>query len=310
MLSPIPASGSIEGRMTDFTSSTQIAGSAEPTLERNRALDRFLRHRLAVLGAGMIVALVLLSFAGPYLLPFNDLYIDIRNRFAPPFLSIHILGTDPLGRDHLARLMTAGRISMTIGFSAMLIATCLGTTIGAVAGYYGGYLGAALMRLVDAMLCFPSIFLLLAIAAFINPGVASITVIIALTSWMEVARVVEGQMKSLRERDFAVAAELMGGSDRYIIFRELLPNAIGPIVVAATLNVANAILAESYISFLGYGIQPPTPSWGNMLNNAQQYLASAPWLAIFPGVAITLAVTSFNFIGDGLRDAFDPRLDH
>ncbi len=296
--------------MTDFTSSAQVPGSAEPTLGRNCALDRFLRHRLAALGAGMIIALVLLSFAGPYLLPFSDLFIDIRNRFAPPFQSIHILGTDPLGRDHLARLMIAGRISMSIGFSAMLIATCVGTAIGAVAGYYGGYLGAALMRLVDAMLCFPSIFLLLAIAAFINPGVASITVIIALTSWMEVARVVEGQMKSLRERDFAVAAELMGGSDRYIIFRELLPNAIGPIVVAATLNVANAILAESYISFLGYGIQPPTPSWGNMLNNAQQYLASAPWLAIFPGVAITLAVTSFNFIGDGLRDALDPRLDH
>jgi peptide/nickel transport system permease protein len=225
-------------------------------------------------------------------------------------MSLHILGTDPLGRDHLARLTMAGRISMSIGFSAMLIATCLGTVIGSVAGYYGGYIGAALMRVVDAMLCFPSIFLLLAVAAFINPGVVSITFIIALTSWMEVARVVEGQMKSLRERDFAVAAELMGGTDRYIIFRELLPNAVGPIVVAATLNVASAILMESYISFLGYGIQPPTPSWGNMLNNAQQYLSSAPWLAIFPGVAITLAVTSFNFIGDGLRDALDPRLDH
>jgi peptide/nickel transport system permease protein len=171
-------------------------------------------------------------------------------------------------------------------------------------------IGAALMRVVDAMLCFPSIFLLLSIAAFIHPGVVSITIIIALTSWMEVARGVEGKMKSLRERDFAVAAELMGGSDRYIIFRELLPNAVGPIVVAATLNVANAILMESYISFLGYGIQPPTPSWGNMLNNAQQYLSSAPWLAIFPGLLITLAVTSFNFIGDGLRDALDPRLDH
>jgi len=295
--------------MTIF-SSAQFQGSAEPTLRRNRPIDRFLRHRLATLGVAIVIALVLLSFVGPYLLPFNDLAIDIRHRFAPPFVSVHILGTDPLGRDHLARLMMAGRISMSIGFSAMLIAISLGAVIGAVAGYYGGVIGATLMRLVDAMLCFPSIFLLLAVAAFINPGVASLTVIIALTSWMEVARVVEGQMKSLRERDFAVAAELMGGSDRYIIFRELLPNAVGPIVVAATLNVANAILTESYVSFLGYGIQPPTPSWGNMLNNAQQYLSSAPWLAIFPGVAITLAVTSFNFIGDGLRDALDPRLDH
>jgi peptide/nickel transport system permease protein len=165
------------------------------------------------------------------------------------------------------------------------------------------------MRFVDSMLCFPSIFLLLALAAFIRPSVGMITVIIAATSWMEVARVVEGQIRTLRERDFAIAALMMGASDRYIIFRELIPNAIGPIVVAATLTVANAILLESYISFLGYGIQPPLPSWGNMLNNSQQYLTSAPWLAIFPGLAITLAVTSFNFVGDGLRDALDARLD-
>lgn len=296
--------------MSHTASPEQILSSGEPTLRRNRAIDRFMRHKLAVAGMAMIVFLVLVCFIGPYILPFDDLFIDIRARFAPPFISKHILGTDPLGRDHLARLMMAGRISLSIGFSAMIMAVCLGTVVGAVAGYYGGILGAALMRLVDAMLCFPSIFLILAIAAFIHPGVVSITIIIALTSWMEVARVVEGQMKSLRERDFAVAAELMGGSDRYIIFRELLPNAVGPIVVAATLNVANAILMESYISFLGYGIQPPTPSWGNMLNNAQQYLERAPWLALFPGIAITLAVTSFNFIGDGLRDALDPRLDH
>ena len=297
--------------MTDLAAQpTDVLETDEPLRAGNRPIDRFLRHRLAVLGMVMTVLLVLLSVVGPYLLPFDDLYIDIRHRFTPPFISVHLLGSDPLGRDHLARLMMAGRISMSIGFLAMLIATTFGTVVGAVAGYYRGLVGALLMRLVDAMLCFPSIFLLLALAAFTNPGVVSLTIIIALTSWMEVARVVEGQVKSLRERDFAVAAELMGGSDRYIIFRELLPNALGPIVVAATLNVANAILMESYVSFLGYGIQPPTPSWGNMLNNAQQYLSSAPWLAIFPGLLITAAVTSFNFIGDGLRDALDPRLDH
>lgn len=296
--------------MTDLTTPATYTTHSEPTLVRNRAIDRFRRHRLAVAGMVMILLLLLACFVGPYLLPFDDLFIDVRNRFAPPFTSVHILGTDPLGRDHFARLMMAGRISLTIGFAAMLMATVLGTVVGAVAGYYGGAIGAVLMRLVDAMLCFPSIFLILAIAAFIHPSIFTITLVIALTSWMEVARVVEAQMKSLRERDFAVAAELMGGSDRYIIFRELLPNAMGPIVVAATLNVANAILMESYISFLGYGIQPPTPSWGNMLNNAQQYLEKAPWLAIFPGIAITAAVTSFNFIGDGLRDALDPRLDH
>jgi len=273
-----------------------------------RALRKFARHRLAMAGLVIIVVLVLGSAAGPYLLPFDHLQIDVRARFAPPLTGWHLAGTDTLGRDLMARLMMAGRISMTIGFFAMLISTIVGTVIGAVAGYYGGAVGAALMRFVDAVLCFPNIFLLLALAAFIQPSVVTITIIIAATSWMEVARIVEGQMRSLRERDFAVAAQLLGASDGYIIFRELIPNAIAPIVVAATLNVARAILLEAYISFLGYGIQPPVPSWGNMLTNAQQYLGSAPWLAIVPGLAITAAVTSFNFLGDGLRDALDPSL--
>jgi len=284
------------------------AGDAAPRA-RGRALARFRRHRLALFGVVTILVLVLGSAVGPYLIPFDELFIDIRHRFAPPFISAHVLGTDPLGRDLLARLLIAGRVSLTVGFAAMLLSIAFGTVIGAVAGYYGRWVGALLMRFVDAMLCFPSIFLLLALAAFIRPSVAMITVIIAATSWMEVARVVEGQIRTLRERDFAVAAEMIGASDRYIIFRELIPNAIGPIVVAATLTVANAILLESYISFLGYGIHPPTPSWGNMLENAQSYLTNAPWLAIVPGVAITLTVTSFNFIGDGLRDALDAKLD-
>ncbi|HTI84851.1 MAG TPA: ABC transporter permease, partial [Acetobacteraceae bacterium] len=176
-------------------------------------------------------------------------------------------------------------------------------------GFYGGLIGAVLMRLVDAVLCFPSIFLLLTLAAFVEPTLFTITVIIAATAWMEVARLVEAQIRALRDRDFAVAAVALGASDRMIMFRELIPNAIAAVIVAATLNVARAILLESYISFLGYGIQPPIPSWGNMLNNAQEYLVSAPWLAIIPGAAITLAVTGFNFLGDGLRDALDPRLD-
>ncbi len=281
---------------------------AAPLRRRNRALRRFLRHRLALFGAVAIVALVLACAFGPGLLPYTDTYIDIIHRFAPPFVGPHILGTDQLGRDLLARLLMAGRISLTVGFAAMAISTVVGTVVGAVAGYYGGWIGTVLMRLVDAVLCFPSIFLLLALAAFVNPSLASITLIIAATAWMEVARIVEAQIRSLRERDFAVASVALGASDVSIMLRELLPNAVAPIVVAASLNVARAILLESYISFLGYGIQPPTPSWGNMLENAQEYLTSAPWLAIIPGLAITLAVTSFNFLGDGLRDALDPRL--
>ena len=282
------------------------ATSARPG---NRALRRFLRHRLAMFGLVIIVLLSLNSAVGPLLNPFDDLYIDVMHRFAPPFDDAHLLGTDQLGRDMLARLMMAGRVSLTVGFVAMIISTAIGTVVGAVAGYYGRFIGAALMRTVDAMLCFPAIFLLLTLATLVSPSLVTITLIISLTAWMEVARVVEAQIRSLRERDFAVAAEVMGASDAWTIFRELLPNAIAPIVVAATLIVARAILLESYVSFLGYGIQPPVASWGNMLNNAQQYLSTAPWLAVFPGAMITLAVTSFNFLGDGLRDALDPRME-
>ncbi|MDA8051243.1 MAG: ABC transporter permease [Rhodospirillales bacterium] len=286
-----------------------IAEAAPGTGPGQRALRRFCRHRLALGGLAMVLLLVLACGLGPYLVPYGPLHIDLGVRFSAPFLGPHLFGTDQLGRDLLVRLLMAGRVSLTIGFAAMLISTAAGTLIGAVAGYFGGSVGAALMRFVDAVLCFPQIFLLLALAAFITPTLASITLVIAATAWMEVARVVEAEMKSLRERDFALAAEVLGASDFHIIFRELLPNAVAPIVVAATLNVARAILLEAYVSFLGYGIQPPTPSWGNMLNNAQEYLVTAPWLAIFPGVMIALAVSGFNFVGDGLRDALDPRLE-
>ena len=290
------------------------ATAAGPTVETvrrtgNRGWRRFRRHRLAMVGVACILLLVLACVAGPWLLPFDDLRIDMRARFAPPLTGWHLFGTDPLGRDLCARLLMAGRISLSVAFAAMVISTIVGSAIGVVAGYYGRAVGAVLMRLVDAMLCFPAVFLLLTLAALLKPDPIMITLIIAATSWMEVARVVESQIRTLRERDFTLAAEMMGASDARIMVDELLRNAIGPIVVAATLTVARAILMEAYISFLGYGIQPPTASWGNMLNNAQQYLTSAPWLALVPGIAITLAVTSFNFIGDGLRDALDARLE-
>jgi len=286
-----------------------VLADAPESARGSRPWQRFRHHRLAMFGSAAIFILVLATVVGPWLIPFDELHIDIRNRFAPPLVGGHIFGTDQLGRDLAARLLTAGRLSLAVGFSAMLISASFGTLIGVVAGYYGGLVGAALMRFVDAILCFPTIFLLLVLAAFIVPNVAMITLIIAATAWMEVARIVASQIATLRERDFTLAAEMLGASGTYIMFNELLRNAIGPIIVAATLTVARAILLEAYISFLGYGIQPPMASWGNMLNNAQQYLGSAPWLAIFPGLAITLAVTSFNFVGDGLRDALDARMD-
>ena len=276
---------------------------------QSRVVRRFMSHRLALLGLLMISALTLLCIFGPWVLPYDSLYIDLRARFAPPMTGRHYLGTDPLGRDIAARLFIAGRISLLVGFTAMVLATLVGTLVGVIAGYRGGWISVVLMRTVDGFLSYPSIFLLLALSAALKPSPMMITVIIAVTGWMEVARIVEAEVRSLKEREFVLAGRMLGLSRSHIMFREILPNVTGPIIVAATLTVARAILLEAYVSFLGFGIQPPLPSWGNMLNGAQQYLATAPWLAIIPGIAITLAVSSFNFIGDGLRDALDVRND-
>src|SRR5690242_19026531 len=295
--------------MTLASASTDVADAVVAPRRGGRGLRRFARHRLARIGACTFLFLVFAAAIGPYINPYDDLHIDILHRFQPPFAGPHLLGTDQLGRDMLARLEKAGRISLTVGIAAMLLSIAFGTIVGMLAGFYGGLIDSVLMRLVAAVLSIPSIFLLLTLAAFVEHTLFTITVIIAATAWMEVARLLEAHIRALRDRDFAVAAVALGASDRMIMFRELIPNAIAAVIVAATLNVARAILLESYISFLGYGIQPPIPSWGNMLNNAQEYLVSAPWLAIIPGAAITLAVTGFNFLGDGLRDALDPRLD-
>ncbi|ETA49373.1 ABC transporter permease [Ponticoccus alexandrii] len=291
-------------------STTDITVTPLPRWWQSRVMRKFFGHRLALLGLVMISLLTLACVFGPYLLPYDSLHIDLRARFAPPMTGDHYFGTDPLGRDIAARLLMAGRISLLVGFFAMLLATILGTFIGVVAGYGGRTVNAVLMRLVDGFLSFPTIFMLLALAVALKPSPIMITIIIALTGWMEVARIVEAEVRSLREREFVLAGRMLGLGQAHIMFREILPNCMGPIIVAATLTVARAILLEAYISFLGFGIQPPLPSWGNMLNGAQQYLGSAPWLAIIPGAAITIAVTSFNFIGDGLRDALDVRNDN
>lgn len=294
--------------MSDIASDDSLFGPIKHRPPpRYPMLARFMRHRLAVCGALIIALLVLACAIGPSMVPYDQFQLDMRNRFQMPFMGPHLLGTDELGRDQLARLLMAGRISLSVGFVAMSISLVVGVVIGTLAGFYGGLLGDAIMRVVDAVLCFPTIFLLLTLAALISPSLVSITLIIALTAWMEVARVTQGQIRALRERDFAAAAIVAGSSSLRIMFRELLPNAAAPIIVAATLIVARGILLESYVSYLGYGIQPPVASWGNMLEKAQQYLTTAPWLAILPGVMITLAVASFNFVGDGIRDALDPR---
>jgi peptide/nickel transport system permease protein len=257
-----------------------------------------------------VVLIVLLGVGAVFaerLSPRDPVYIDMGHKFARPLTRGHLLGADELGRDVLSRLLHAGRVSLAVGLAAMAVTVLVGAVVGAVAGYWGGLVDTLLLRLTDAMLSFPPIFMLLALAAFVRPSLASMTVIIGVTSWMDVTRMVRSQILTLREREFVLGARALGAAASRILARHLFPNTVGIIAVAATLAVARAILLESYISFLGYGIQPPLASWGNMLNNAQSYFATAPWVAIFPGVMITVAVTSFNFLGDGLRDALDPR---
>jgi peptide/nickel transport system permease protein len=277
--------------------------------QSHRIWRRFLQHRLAVAGGCVVAVLLLLALFANVISPHDPLALDTQRRFIPPLTDPDfILGTDEMGRDLLSRLFFGGRISLVVGLAAMFATVVTGLIIGLLSGFYGGKVDTALMRLTDTMLCFPQVFLLLVLAAFITPTVISIALIIGLTSWMEVARIIRAQIQYVKEQDFVQAAFALGASEGRIMFKELLPNAIAPVLVSATLNVANAVLMESYISFLGYGIQPPLASWGNMLTNAQSYFDLAPWLAILPGVMITLTVMSFNFLGDGLRDALDPRL--
>jgi peptide/nickel transport system permease protein len=297
---------------TSATASSAALGAA--TVRRARvdspwriAMRRFLRHRLATAGLIISLLLILAALLAPLLAPRDPLRISILDKFAAPLTKGFLLGADEVGRDLVSRLLYAGRISLLVGFAAMAVTVLVGTLVGLISGFYGGRVDALLMRFTDALLSFPTVFLLLVLAAFVGASLLSITLIIGLTSWMELARILRNQTLTLREQEFVQAGRALGASNPWLISRHLLPNSLGPIMVAATLNVANAVLAESYISYLGYGIQPPEASWGNMLNNAQSYFTDAPWIALFPGILITLTVASFNFLGDGLRDALDPR---
>jgi peptide/nickel transport system permease protein len=279
------------------------------TLQRPGVFQRFARHRLALVGGIIVVMLCLSAFLAPAIAPRDPLLLDTSVRFLAPLARWPFaLGTDDLGRDTLSRLLYGGRISLTVGLVAMLTTIVTGSLIGLCAGYLGGWIDTLLMRFVDTMLCFPQVFLLLVVAAFVPPTLISISLIIGLTSWMAVARIVRAEILHLKEQDFIQAARALGAGSGRIMFLELLPNIAAPLLVAATLNVAAAVLMESYISYLGYGVQPPLASWGNMLTNAQGYFDTIPWLAILPGVMITLTVMGFNFLGDGMRDALDPRL--
>ena len=268
---------------------------------------RLLRNRLAVAG-GLVVVFFFLVAAFPALFTSqNPDRIDVANILRPPSAA-HPLGTDDLGRDVLARVVYGARVSMKVGFVAVGIATAIGLVLGLLAGFHGGRVDAVLMRFVDIMLCFPTFFLILAAIAFLSPSIVIIMAVIGLTGWMGVARLVRAETLSLKERDFVAAARAQGAGDARIIFRHILPNALAPILVAATLGVAGAILTESALSFLGIGVQPPTPSWGNILTVGKNYIEFAWWLSLFPGLAILFTVLGYNLLGEGIRDAVDPRL--
>jgi len=268
--------------------------------------QKLYRNRMALAGGLIVLGMFILAAIAP-LVSADPGAIDISQRLQPPSWT-HPLGTDDLGRDVLVRILYGARISLLVGFVAVGIATFIGILLGALAGYYGRWIDAVIMRFVDIMLCFPAFFLILAVIAFLEPSSWNIMIIIGLTGWMGVARLVRAEFLSLRERDFVQAVRALGARDGRIIFRHILPNALSPVLVSATLGVAGAIQTESALSFLGIGVQPPTPSWGNMLIAGKQTLGSAWWLSVFPGLAILVTVLGYNLLGEGIRDALDPRI--
>ena len=272
-----------------------------------RCLRRFLgRHSMLALGLGLVLIMSLAAMAAPLLAPY-DPNMPHNAIFAPPS-SEFWLGTDRLGRDIFSRLLYGGRVSLWVGFVAVGISTLIGVVLGLVSGYFRGWVDELIMRVVDVMLCFPSFFLILSVIAFLEPSLTNIMIVIGLSSWMGVARLVRAETLSLREREFVDAARLAGCSTPYILWRHILSNALAPVLISATLGVAGAILVESSLSFLGLGVQPPDASWGNMLLEGKSALEIAPWLSVYPGMAILLTVLGYNLLGESLRDMADPRL--
>ena len=297
-----------------------MSGSGSPSLA---ALDRrlagrrpfresifwrqFRRNQLALASGAVVLVLSLAALFAPVLAPYDPSAYDVKKLLLPPGPG-HWLGTDQIGRDLLSRMLYGARISMAVGFVSVGIAVVIGTLIGTVAAYYGGRVDELLMRFVDLMLNFPRFFLLLTLIALLRPSIWIIMMVIGFTGWMGLARLVRGEILSLKEREFVLSARALGVPDRRIMFRHIFPNALVPVLVSATLGVAGAILAESGLSFLGLGVQPPTPSWGNILIDGKANIEIAWWLSVFPGMAILVTVLAYNLFGEGLRDALDPRL--
>ncbi len=273
------------------------------------AARHFRKNRLAMAGLIVMLLLYVVALLAPLIAPFDPTAQGdiVLTRYRPPSLE-NPMGTDKFGRDILSRVLYGARISLTIGFIAVGLSVTLGTTVGALAGYFGKWVDAVLMRFTDMMLSFPRLILLIVIIALFEPSIWLVVIVLGLTGWMSVARIVRGEVLSLREREFVQAARVLGMNDARIIGRHIIPNILAPVIVYTTLGIGNTILVEAALSFLGLGVQPPTPSWGNMISDGRDSLITAWWIATFPGLAIVATVTAFNLLGDGLRDAMDPRL--
>lgn len=269
-------------------------------------LEKLLKNKLAKVGILIIAVLILTAIFSPLISTHNPIEGNILERLQSPSKN-HFLGTDEMGRDVFSRMVYGTRISISIGIIAVGISVIVGTFLGLISGYFGGKIDTVIMRFVDIMLCFPTFFLILMVIAFLEPNIYNIMIVIGLTSWTGLARLVRGETLSIKERDFIIAAKGLGLKKRRIIFVHILPNVIAPVIVASILGVGAAILTESGLSFLGLGVQPPTPSWGNILTSGKDYIHIAWWLSLFPGLAILITVLGWNLLGEGLRDVFDPR---
>lgn len=263
------------------------------------------RNKLAAIGLIFLTVVAVCAVIAPIIAPYDPSEI-LEESIQGPGPS-HIFGTDDMGRDILSRLLYGGRISLSVALIAVIVSVSLGTFIGAISGYYGGILDEIIMRFTDIMLSFPTIFLILAIQSVLTPSIFNVMIVIGVTSWMGISRLVRAEFLSIKEREYVESARAIGCSDLRIIFRHILPNALAPVIVAGTLGMAGAILTESALSFLGLGVQPPTPSWGNMLMDSQAYLFDAPWMAIIPGILIVITVLSLYFVGEALREASSPK---
>ncbi len=286
--------------------STRIAGMEGQAKSPSGLMALWSNHPLLCVGSVIVALVVLLAVLAPLIAPYDPTAINVKIILLPPSWE-HLCGTDTLGRDIFSRMLFGARVSLAVGFVAVGISLLIGILLGSLAGYLGGRVDGIIMRATDMVLCFPTFFLILAVIAFLEPSIWNIMIVIGLTSWMGVARLVRAEFLSLREREFVLAAKSLGVPGPQMVWRYLLPNAMGPILVSAVLGVAGAVLVESGLSFLGLGVQPPDPSWGNMLTEGKDNIQIAWWLSLFPGLAILITVLGYNLLGEGLRDLLDPR---